>query len=212
MTSDANDLKLINHSVDGFLELKNLAADIHGDLAREVSAGHGSRHFRDVTHLTGQVAGHGVNGVSQIFPSACDSGHLRLPTELAVRTDLARHARYFSREHSQLLNHRVDDICRSQKFAFEGPSIYIESYGLGQVTLRDGGDRAGDFRSRSKQVLNEIVDGDLHLHPSASWRAESCSFSRSSFLTNRLAHPLQLLSHVLVGRNDVIEGVRNFPR
>ena len=47
--------ELLDHRVDGFLELQDLAADVDRDLAREVAVGDGDGHLGDVAHLAGQV-------------------------------------------------------------------------------------------------------------------------------------------------------------
>jgi hypothetical protein len=36
--------ELLDHRVDGFLQLQDLAAHVHGDLLRQVAVGHGDRH------------------------------------------------------------------------------------------------------------------------------------------------------------------------
>ena len=48
--------QLVHHRVDGFLELQDLAAHVHRDLARQVAARDGDGHFGDVAHLAGEVA------------------------------------------------------------------------------------------------------------------------------------------------------------
>ena len=53
--------QLVDHRVDGFLELQDLAAHVDGDLAREVAAGDGDRDLGDVADLGGQVARHRVD-------------------------------------------------------------------------------------------------------------------------------------------------------
>ena len=105
--------QLVDHGVDGFLQLQNLAADVDRDLAREVAAGHGGCNFRDVSHLARQVAGHRVDRVGEVLPGAGHAGHHGLTAEFAVGADLAGHARHFRGEHAQLLNHRVDDVGRA---------------------------------------------------------------------------------------------------
>ena len=47
-------VELIDHGVDGFLELKNLAIDVDGDFLRQVAVGHGDRDIGDVAHLGGR--------------------------------------------------------------------------------------------------------------------------------------------------------------
>ena len=75
VTSEANDVELVHHRVDGVLELENFAAHVDGDLAGQVAARDGGRHLRDVTHLVGQVAAHGVDRVGQVLPGAGDARH-----------------------------------------------------------------------------------------------------------------------------------------
>jgi hypothetical protein len=53
---DARDLggegpKLVDHGVDRVLELQHLAANIDGDLARQIAVGDSSRHLGDVADL-----------------------------------------------------------------------------------------------------------------------------------------------------------------
>ena len=66
-----------------------------------------------VSNLAGQVAGHGVDGVGQIFPRASDAGDEGLTSKFAVGTNLAGDARDLGGENAELLNHGVDDICRA---------------------------------------------------------------------------------------------------
>ena len=68
-------VELVHHRVDGVLQLENFAAHVDGDLARQVAARHGGGHLRDVAHLVGEVAAHGVHRVGQILPGAGDAGH-----------------------------------------------------------------------------------------------------------------------------------------
>src|SRR4030095_1073652 len=53
-----------------FFAMSPLATDVDRDLLREVAAGHGDRHFRDVADLAGEVAGHRVDVVGQVLPRA----------------------------------------------------------------------------------------------------------------------------------------------
>ena len=78
-------VELVDHRVDGVLELEDLAAHVDGDLARQVAARDGGRHLGDVADLGRQVAGHRVDGVGQVLPGAGDAGHDGLAAELARR-------------------------------------------------------------------------------------------------------------------------------
>ena len=51
-------VELVDHRVDGVLQLEDLAAHVDGDLLRQVAVGDGGGHFGDVAHLAGEVGGH----------------------------------------------------------------------------------------------------------------------------------------------------------
>ena len=48
-------VQLIDHRVDGVLQLEDLALDVDGDLLREVAVGDGGGDLGDVAHLAGEV-------------------------------------------------------------------------------------------------------------------------------------------------------------
>ena len=58
VTSDGEGVELIDHRVDGVLQLEDLALHVDGDLARQVAARDRGRHLGDVAHLRRQVGGH----------------------------------------------------------------------------------------------------------------------------------------------------------
>ena len=117
VTSEANDVELVHHRVDGVLELENFALHVDGDLARQVAAGDGGGHLRDVADLRGQVARHRVHAVGQVLPGAGDAGHAGLAAEPAFSADLARDARHFAGEGVELIHHRVDGFLQLQDLA-----------------------------------------------------------------------------------------------
>src|SRR5207247_181333 len=51
-------IELVDHGVDGVLQLQDFAAHVYRDLAREVAAGDRGSDVGDVAHLCGQVAAH----------------------------------------------------------------------------------------------------------------------------------------------------------
>ena len=110
-------VQLIDHRVDGVLELKDFAAHVDGDLLGKIAAGDGGRDFGDVAHLVGEVRRHRVDVVGEILPGAGDALHLRLAAELAFGADLARHARDFGREAIELIDHRVDGVLELENLA-----------------------------------------------------------------------------------------------
>ena len=92
--------ELIDHRVDDVLDLEDLSPDVDGDLLRQVALGDGGGDLGDVAHLDGQVAGHGVHAVGEVFPGTGDVLDVGLPAELALGADLASDASHFRRRTS----------------------------------------------------------------------------------------------------------------
>src|SRR5207248_1048340 len=67
--------KLVHHGVDNVLDLKDLAAHVHGDLLRQVAHGDGRGHLRHVAELHGQVAAHAVDAIGEVLPGTSDAFH-----------------------------------------------------------------------------------------------------------------------------------------
>ena len=132
-------VELVDHGVDGVLQLQDFALDVHRDLARQVAAGHGGRHLGDVADLGGQVRGQQVDVVGQVLPGAGDAGHDGLPAELAFGADLARHARHLRREGAELVDHRVEGLLQLQDLA-----AHVHGDLARQVAVGDGGRDLGD--------------------------------------------------------------------
>src|SRR5207249_51925 len=66
LTGDARHLagegiELVDHRVDGVLQLQDLALHIDGDFLRQVARGDGGGDVGDVADLGGEVAGHEVD-------------------------------------------------------------------------------------------------------------------------------------------------------
>src|SRR5207247_7399272 len=53
-------VQLVDHGIDGVLELEDFAFDVDGDFLGEIAVGHGGGDGGDVADLSGEVAGHGV--------------------------------------------------------------------------------------------------------------------------------------------------------
>src|SRR4029079_3765584 len=154
--------QLVDHRVDGFLELQDLAADVDRDLAGQVAAGDRDGDLGDVAHLTGQVAGHRVHRVGEVFPDARHVADLGLAAQLAVGADLARDAGHLGGEHAELLDHRVDDGRRAEELPFERPALDVEADGLEQVALGDGFERPGDLGRGQQQGRDQRVYRRFH--------------------------------------------------
>ena len=132
-------VELVHHRVDGVLQLQDFALHVDGDLAREVAARHGGRHFGDVAHLGGEVGGQQVDVVGEVLPGAGDARHHRLAAEPAFGADLARDARHLAREGAQLVDHRVQRFLQQQDLA-----AHVDGDLARQVAVGDGGRDLGD--------------------------------------------------------------------
>ena len=146
-------VELIDHRVDGVLQLEDLALHVHGDLARKVAAGDGGRHLGDVAHLGGEVAGHRVDRVRQVLPRAGDARHDRLTAETAFGAHLARDARHLGGEGAQLLHHRIQRFFEQQNLA-----AHVDGDLLRQVAAGDGGRHLGDVAHLGGEVRRHEVD------------------------------------------------------
>src|SRR5258708_5475589 len=87
--------ELVDHRVDGLLQLEHLAADVDGDLLRQIAVCDRGGDVGDVAHLRGQRRRELVHRVGEILPRARHALHVRLAAELALRADLAGAARDF---------------------------------------------------------------------------------------------------------------------
>ena len=199
--------QLIDHRVDGLFQLEDLATHVDGDLLRQVAVRHRDRHFGDVAHLPGQVVGHRIDALGQFLPHAGHLDDLRLAAELAFGADLARHARHFRGEHAELLDHGVDDGRSLQELALQRAAVDIEAHGLHQIAFGDRGDHARDFGGRPQQVVDQGIDGILHLAPGAGRYAELHALADTAIAADVLPDPLELLRHALVRGGNLVEGV-----
>ena len=147
VTSRGEGVELVDHRVDGVLQLEDLALHVDGDLARQVAARHGGGHLGDVAHLRGQVGGEQVDVVGQVLPGAGDAGHDGLAAEPAFGADLARDARHLGGERAQLLDHRVERFLEQQDLA-----AHVDGDLLRQVAAGDGGRHLGDVAHLRGQV------------------------------------------------------------
>ena len=153
VTSEAKRVELVDHRVDGVLQLEDLALDVDGDLLGEVAVGDGGGDLGDVAHLAGQVAGHGVDAVGQVLPDAGDALDLGLAAQLALRADLAGHAGHLGGEAVELVDHRVDGVLQLEDLALD-----VDGDLLGEVAVGHGGGHLGDVAHLAGEVAGHAVD------------------------------------------------------
>src|SRR5258708_7868084 len=156
-------VKLVDHRIDGILQLQELAFDVDRDLALEITARHGSRDLGDVADLRSEVAAHGVDGVGQVLPSPRHTRNDRLHAEPALRADLARDACHLRGETIELIDHRVDGVLQRENFA-----LHIDLDLAREISLRDSGCHLGDVADLGSQVRRHLVDAVCEGRPGAS--------------------------------------------
>ena len=155
-------IELIHHGVDGVLQLEDLAAHVHGDLARKVAARDRCRHLRNVADLIGQIAAHGVDAVGEIFPRSGHPRHMRLTPELAIRSHFPSDASDFGGEGSKLVDHGIDGLLQLKDFAAN-----VDGDLLGKVAVRNRDRHLGDVAHLAGQVARHRVDALGQIPPNA---------------------------------------------
>ncbi len=169
LASHARDLggeriQLVDHRVDGFLELQDFAFDVDRDLARQVPSGDRRSHFRNVAHLARQVAGHRIDVVGEVLPGATRARYVGLAAELALGTHLARDTRHFRSERPQLVDHRVDGLLELQDLPAD-----IDRDLAREVSVGDRGRDGGDVAYLARQVASHRVDVVGQVLPDATY-------------------------------------------
>src|SRR5271157_3597785 len=153
--------ELLDHGIDGLLELEDLTAHVHGDLLGEVAVGDGNGDFSDVADLAGEVGGHRVHVVGEVLPGAGHAEHLRLAAELAFGADLARHPRHFRGEGAQLLHHGIHGFLELQNLALHVHGDLATEVPLGNRRghVGDVADLAGEVGGHRVHVVGEVLPG-----------------------------------------------------
>ena len=147
-------VELVDHRVDGVLELEELSPDVGGDLLAQVAVGDGCCHLGDVADLVGEVARHQVDVVGQLLPDAPDLDRVgcRL-AELALGADLAGDPRDLGDEPIELINHPVDGVFEDEHLALD-----VSGDLLAEVTVGDGPDYPLHLVAGADEVLDQAVD------------------------------------------------------
>src|SRR5204863_2527985 len=146
-------VQLIDHRVDRVLQLQDLPAHVHGDLAAQVAAGHRGGHLGDVADLPGEVVRHGVDVVGEVLPCPGHAAHLGLAAEFAVGAHLTGHARHFRGESVQLIDHRVDRVLQLQDLP-----AHVHGDLAAQVAAGHRGGHLGDVADLPGEVVRHGVD------------------------------------------------------
>ena len=211
-------IQLINHGVERFFQLQNLAAHIDRDLLGEIALGDRGCDFGNITDLAGQVAGHEVYVIGEIFPGTADAEDLRLTAQLAFGAHFARHAGYFAGEGVELVDHRVDRILQFQNFA-----LYVYRDLAREVAARDGRSDLGDIPHLGGEIARHGIDRVGQILPRAGHARHdrlSAEFSVGTDFTGHASYfrreGPELIDHCVDGflelQNFAANVDRNLPR
>ncbi len=193
LAGDAGDLggeggELVDHRVDGGLQLQDLPPRIHVDLLGQVAVGDGRRDERDVADLAGEVVRHGVDVVGEVLPGTGDVGNLCLAAEPALGADLAGHPRHLVGERGQRVDHRVDDAGQRGDLA-----LRLHHDLLREVAAGDGGGHLGDGADLARQVGRHHVDVVGEVLPRAGDPAHRGLATQVALGTDLAGHPGHLV-------------------
>src|SRR5205085_6968799 len=151
-------VELIDHRVDGCLQLQHLALHVDGDLLRQVSVGDGGSDLGDVADLRGQIRRHEVHVVGEVLPDAGHAADVGLAAQLAVGADLAGDAGDLAGEAAQLVDHGVDGVLQLEDLA-----AGLDGDLLRQIAVRHRRRDLGDVPDLRGQVPKRVVEvaGDV---------------------------------------------------
>src|SRR5882762_7222561 len=203
-------VELVDHRVDRVLQLEDLALDLDGDLLREVSVGDRGGHLGDVAHLAGQVAGHAVDILGEVFPDASHTADLGLPSQLAFGAHLTRDARHLGAEGTKLVDHGIDRAGRLEELALQPPAFDLERHRLREVAVGDRADDARHLGVRPHQVVDQVVDRTQRRRPNAARVTQARALDLALF-ANPPAQTPDLAFQPLVRLDHVVQRARDLP-
>ncbi len=194
-------VELVDHRVDGVLELEELALDVGGDLLREVAVGDRGGHLGDVADLAGEVVGHQVDVVGQVLPDAADLDRDGCGlAELALGADLAGDAGDLGDEAVELVDHVVDRVLEDEHLALDvGGDL------LREIAVGDGADHALHLVAGLDEVLDQAVDRLDAVAPHLVGSLERDALGELALLADDAADAFELGTERLVGADDVVE-------
>ena len=139
-------------------------------------------------------------------PADLDRDGGRLP-ELALRADLARHARDLGDEAVELVDHVVDRVLELEHLALDvGGDL------LAQVAVRHRADDALHLVAGADEVLDQAVDRLDAAAPDLVGALEGDALGELALLADDAADALELVAERLVRPDDVVQPVRDLAR
>lgn len=203
--------ELVDHRVDGVLQLQHLAGDMDGHLARQITLGHRRRDESNVTHLGRQPGRHGVDGFREVLPRTRHSAYPRLAAELALRTDLTGHSRDLVGKGGELVHQPVDGPADLQEFTPQRVlrravrTARAQIHPLFQVALGHRRQHPSHLGDRSYEVVDQRIRGVDRRGPGALGGTDLQPFRELSLTADDPAHPRQLAREVQIAVRDLVE-------
>ena len=153
--------ELIDHRVDGILQLEDLTFRLGGDLSVQVALRDGRRNVGDVSHLAGKVRRHEVHVVRQVLPRSRHAGHFCLPAKSSFGTYFLGHARHFGSKCAELIDHDVDRLLQLEDLTLCFRCDLSRQFALGDRGSNVGNvsDLAGETRGHRVHVVGEVFPG-----------------------------------------------------
>ena len=153
VTSDGERVELVDHRVDGVLQLEDLALDVDRDLARQVAARDRRGDLGDVAHLRGEVGAMALTESVRSFhvpatpgTTACTPSRPSVPTSRATRVTSDANERSCSTI--------VLMVSLSCRISPRTSTVIL----LRQVAVGDGDRHVGDVAHLAGQVRRHRVD------------------------------------------------------
>src|SRR5581483_2314724 len=189
--------QLIDHGVDGVLQLQDFAFHVNRDLARKIAASHGRSHFGNVSNLCREVTRHEVDIVSEIFPGSGDPRHLSLAAQFAFSADFAGHTGHFTGERVQLVHHSVDRVLKFENFAFYINRDFAREIpaGHGSCDLSNVSDLRSEVAGHGIDRIGQIFPGTGHPRHVGLTAKPPFAAHLASHAGHLAGNPVQLVHH-----------------
>ena len=143
------------------------------------------------------------------FHTPGDALDLSLAAELAFGADLARHARHFRGEDRQLLDHRVDELCRAQELAFQLAAVDLQIHGLPEIALGDRADGARHVRGRPHQIVEQGIQRIDIRCPAADCARHRHALLQPAFLADGHAQSRHFPRDAVLVGHGLVESLGN---
>src|SRR5207249_3602749 len=177
-------IELVDHDVDGVLQLENLALHLDGDLLGEVALLDGGRDLGDVAHLGREVGRELIHLQGQVFPGPGRPRHAGLTAEPALGADLARHPGDFRDRTGAVNGHHIDGVLELEDLA-----LHFDGDLLGKIALLHGGRDVGDIAHLRGQVARHEIHVVGEVLPDATDAAHLCLAAQLALGANLACHP-----------------------